>query len=378
MVKFIIFIITALVSWSIQAQDPLIARADSLYNFGKYAQAIETYKDVKPQSDIYEKMAKSYVALGNYDAALEAYKNALKSFPENALLKYDYAKLLSRSKKLKDAAVLLNELVNQDYKNPNYHYELGLVLERQGDSSAINRFHTTFDLDKSHQKAIQKIARNYLVRRNYKASLRYIDIGLETYENNLELINLKALNYYWMEKYQEAALWFKKLLELGENSLFIQEKLSFCLAQQQKYEQAIFHAKIAVDMDPKKASNLYILGQLYDEIEDYVSAEEWLRKALILMDQSLNTEYSQLATVLNQQKKYKEAIDALQIAIRENPNDETAQFFLVKTKDAYYADQNSKIKAYESFNEKFPKSIYTSYIKLRLKELRDEKFMSAE
>jgi tetratricopeptide (TPR) repeat protein len=378
MIKFYTFLILTLLASCIQAQDSSLKIGDSLYARGNYAQAIEAFKIYPQQDEVYEKIAKAYLALGNYDAALKNYDSALNAFPEDALIKYDFAKLLARSKKLNDAEVLLNELVYLDYKNPNYHYELGLVMEQQGDSTAMNRFHTVFQLDKTHQKAIHKIAKQLLVKRKHDQSLSYINTGLESYANNVELISLKALNYYWMEDYKEAATWFETLLALGESSQFIHEKLSFCYAEQVQYEKAIVQANRAVNFDPKDATNLYILGQLYEMIKDYASAEEWITKSLEIMDRPLNAEYTKLATVLNQQKKYKEAIAALQNAVKENPQDETAQFFLVRTKDEFYADRDTKIKVYEAFIEKFPKSVYLPYANRRLQELKEEKFMKAE
>ena len=43
--------------------------------------------------------------------------------------------------------------------------------------------------------------------------------------------------------------------------------------------------------------------------------------------------------------KHKEVIAALQNAIKEDPQDETSQFFLVRTKDEYYADGVPKLRA---------------------------------
>lgn len=378
MIKPFKILLFALVTWAIQAQDAQLKRADSLYAYGNYSQAIEVFKTYANQDEVYEKIAKAYLALGNYDLALKNYGHALQAFPEDALIKYDFAKLLSRSKKLNDAAVLFSELVYLDYKNPNYHYELGLVFEKQGDSTAMNRFYSAYNLDPTHQKSIQKIARHFLVKRKHESSLRFINTGLESYANNTELINLKALNYYWKEDYKEAALWFEKLLTLGENSQFIHEKLSFCYAEQALYKKAIVHANRAVSFDPKNSGNLYILGQLYEHIDDYASAEKWIAEALNLMDHPLNAEYTKLATVLNQQGKYKDAIVALQKAIKENSNDEVAQFFLARTKDEYYADIDSRIKVYEVFTERFPRSVYSPYANGRLQELKDEKFMKSE
>jgi len=367
-----------LFTWSFQAQDVSLKLADSLYAHGNYAQAITVFKSFEQQEHVYEKLAKAYRALGNYDEALNNYKSASQAFPEDALLKYDYAKLLARNKKLKAAEDLFNALVNLDYKNPNYHYELGLVLEQQGDSTAMNRFRSAFQLDSTHQKAIHKIAKQLLIKRNHEKSLYYIDIGLASYANNAELISLKALNFYWQQDYKIAIQWFEKLLALGENSQFIHEKLSFCFAENLQYEKAILHAKQAVNFDVKNATNLYILGQLYEKVNDFAAAEKWLTEALLLLDQPLNVEYTTLATVLNQQKKYKEAIAVLQKAILEDPKDDRANFFLARTKDQYFADRDAKIKAYEVFRERFPKSVFVHFADSRLRELKEEKFMNSE
>lgn len=378
MLKVLSLCSAVLFTWSFQAQDVNLKLADSLYAHGNYAQAITVFKSFEQQEHVYEKLAKAYMALGNYDEALINYKSASQAFPEDALLKYDYAKLLARNKKLKAAEDLFNALVYLDYKNPNYHYELGLVLEQQGDSTAMNRFRSAFQLDSTHQKAIQKIAKQLLIKRNHEKSLYYIDIGLASYANNIELISLKALNFYWQQDYKLATQWFEKLLALGENSQFIHEKLSFCYAENLQYEKAILHAKQAVNFDVKNATNLYILGQLYEKVNDFAAAEKWLTEALLLLDQPLNVEYTTLATVLNQQKKYKEAIAVLQKAILEDPKDDRANFFLARTKDQYFADRDAKIKAYEVFRERFPKSVFVHFADSRLRELKEEKFLKSE
>ena len=223
----ILIAIILLTVFKTEAQPSVLSVADSLYAYGNYTKAIQIYKTHNNPSEVYDKIAKAYLAIGNDGEALLNYDLSLKANPDNALIKYDYAKLLSRHQKLEEASVLLKELLNIDTKNPNYHYELGLVFELQSDTLAINSFKNAFDLDSTHQKAIYKIAEDYLVNRKHNLSLKYIDTGLRAYENNIELINLKALNYYWDEKYVESAKWFEKEIELGQSSQFIHEKLSF-------------------------------------------------------------------------------------------------------------------------------------------------------
>lgn len=375
--KVLVFIFT-LFLFNSQAQTSVLNTADSLYARGNYAKAIEVYKTHQPMEAIYGQMAKAYLAIGNYDEALAHYELAVKAQPQNDLLTFEYAKLLSRFNKTDNALAIFNDLSKKDESNPNYHYEIGLLLEQKMDTTAYHQFLKAYELDVTHQKAIFRIARYYLVKNRNETSLKYINKGLESYANNVELINLKALNYYYKEDYITSAKWFERLLQLGESSQFIHEKLSFCYAQDSEYKKAIEQGELAIKYDPKNATNLYIQGQLYERLQDFPNAEKYFLMALTIMDQPLDAEYTDLARVYNLQKKYKEGIETLQKAIKENPSSITAQFYLVAAKEKYYADYESKIKVYEVFMEKYPKSPYVPFAERRLKELKEEQFMKQD
>jgi len=361
-----------------EAQTSVLGVADSLFATGNYSKSIEHYIAYDKPSEVYEQIAKSYVALGNYGAALQYYDKALEANPGNVFLKFDYAKLLASAKKYKESSFLLDELIYHDYKNPNYHYEAGVVLETMQDSTAMNRYRSAFELDPTHQKAIYKIARYFLVQRNHKFSLQYIDRGLESYANNVELISLKAQNYYWMEDYRESAKWFEKLTELGESSQFIHEKLAFCYAKHYEYKKAIAQGELALQYDPKNFTNLFLQGQMYEGLEDFENASKYMAKALEIRDIPLDDEYRKLGYVYNRQGKHKEAIEALQKSLKINPSNEQSHFFMLMAKDKHYADVDTKIKLYEKFHDKHPKSSFDYFVVKRLKELKEEKFLKAE
>jgi tetratricopeptide (TPR) repeat protein len=377
-VKILVIIIVSIVVLKAEAQSSALQLGDSLYVNGNYTKAIEAYKQFKNQTNVYDKIAKAFMAIGNYHEALFHYEKSIEANPDNALIKYEYAKLLSKTKKHKEASGEFYKLIDIDYKNPNYHYELGLVLEKLKDSTAQNRFYSAFQLDKTHQKAIFKIAKYHLIKRNHEVVDRYIKTGLESYANNKELISLKAQNYYWQEDYENAAKWFEKLIALNESSQFIHEKLSFCYSRLYEYKKAIEHGELVLKFDSKNAANLYIQGQLYEQMDDFPNAEKYILASLLLQDVPLDTEYMKLASVYNRQKKYKEGIEALKHAVDENPKNVHAHFFLVFTKDKYYKDIATKIKLYENFIKKFPKSFFNPMANKRIDELKEEKFMKED
>jgi tetratricopeptide (TPR) repeat protein len=357
-----------------EAQSSALAVGDSLYVNGNYTKAITAYKTHPNQAAVYDKIAKAYIAIGNFDLALENYKSSAEANPDDALVRFDYAKLLSRTKKYKEAAKLFEELIYVDYKNPNYHYESGMALDELNDSTAMNRFMSAYDLDQTHQKAIYQIALHHLKKRNNITSHKFIDKGLESYPNNAALVSLKAQNYYHQEYYDKAIVWFKKLLELNEKSEFIYEKLSLSYAQNSDYENAIKYRKLALASNPFDSSAMYVIGTYYEKLNDFENAAEYITKSLNLQDVPLNAEYRKLGTILNRQKKYDEALVAFQKALKEDPTDTFTKFYIIRTKDEYYADREAVVKLYEDFIEKNKETPFAKFAEMRLKELKEENF----
>ncbi len=375
--RFVLIFISIIVLKA-EAQSSALQLGDSLYVNGNYSKAIEAYNQFDNQLNVYDKIAKAYVAIGNYDEALAYYKNSIESNPDNALIKYEFAKLLSKTKKYAEASNMFYKLIDIDYKNPNYHYELGLVLERLKDSTAQNRFYSAFQLDSTHQKAIFRMARFHVKKRHYKTANHYIDIGLKSYTNNKDLISLKAQNYFLKKDYDNAVIWFEKLITLNESSQFIHEKLSMSYAQIYEFEKAVVQGKLALEFDPNNPNNLFIQGELYERVEDFENAEKYMLQSLLIQDIPLDKEYMKLASVYNRQNKFKEAIEVYKRAIEENPENEHAQFFLIYTKDRYYEDIDTRIKLYESFKKKFPKSFFNPMANKRLEELKEERFLKED
>ena len=371
-----ILIICLLILFKTEAQTLVLNMADSLYVNGNYSKAIAQYKKYNNQPEVYSKVAKAYIGIGNYDLALQHYKLSVEAYPNDALTKFEYARLLSQNKKFDLASKAFNDLILIDNKNPNYYYELGLVLEQLRDSTAQNSFHKAFELDETHQKNIYKIAKFYLQKRKYVLANKYINKGLESYENNIKLISLKAQNYYWQQDYRAATVWFEKLITLGETSEFIYEKLSLCYEAHFNYKKALEYRLKALRFNPNDAIAQYIIGTYYYELKNFEQAEKYISKALLVLDKSLDTEYMKLGTVLNRQKKYKASIVALKKAINEAPLNQFAHFQLALTLEAYYVNYDAKLKVYEDLKKKFPNGGIIRFVDAKISKLKEEKFIN--
>ncbi|MFV0571226.1 MAG: tetratricopeptide repeat protein [Xanthomarina gelatinilytica] len=361
-----------------EAQTSVLMLADSLYANGYYSKAITQYEVYNKPSEVYEKIAKASIAIGNYNQALLNYQESIKAHPNNTLLMYEYAKLLSRTNNLQTAASEFKKLITIDSLNPNYHFEYGLILEKQNDSTAIEEFINTFHLDSLHQKAIYKVAKYKLQKRQFDEVEKLVNTGLGSNQFNVELINIKAQNYFWKQDYHEAIVWFEKLVTLGESSQFIHEKLSLCFAKTYRLPEAIKHGLLALKFEPNNTNNLFVLGRLYEKNKEFGNAESYYTKALEIEDAPLDAQYTQLGRVLNYQKKYAEAIQVLNKARLENPKNDTTAFYLLQSKNAYYEDFDTKINLYQKFIKEFPDSVLKTIAAAQLSQLKQEKFMNTD
>lgn len=376
-IKFLILVF--IVTLKTEAQSSVLTIGDSLLAYGNYTKAITVLQTHGNQNEVYYKLAKAYHAIGHYDAALTNYGKALDSDQDNGLLVYNYGKLLGKTKHYKKASELFRLLLDADPLNSNYQYELGVNLSAiDKEKEAQEHFEKAFAIDSAHQKAIYRLAIFQLKKRQHKAVIRLVDVGLKSYPKNTLLISLKAQSFYNSMYFTQAIVWFEKLIALGERSLFVFEKLSVAYARELEYEKAISNLEEVLKLDPKNPAHLYKLGDLYFKAEAYVNAEKYIKYALELQDTPLDKEYNRLASVYNYLKRPEEAVVYYKKALKENPENENTRFYLVITKDSYYKDIEARIKLYEAYLKAYPDSHYTKWAEDALIRLKTEKFMSAE
>lgn len=375
-----IIIVLLLLCSKAEAQSSALELGNTFFEKGNYSKAIEAYEKHSDSSVVFDKIAKCYLALGSTKKAEVYYEKSYNAFPEDELTIYNYAKILLGVKQYARASELFEKLIYKDHENPNYYYQKGLALEKMKDSMqlAIDQFQIVVRKDQTHQKAIIKLGKHYLKKRKHKLVNFYVDNGLVIYPESVALISLKAQNFYWQHYYTKAAIWFEKLVAMGESTEFIHEKLSQCYADESDYKKAIANRKKVLELNPYDTTSMYVIGRYYQMMTNYEEAEQWYNKYLAAVDVPLDEEYVSLGFTLNYQKKYKEGIEALKKALKENPENFRAQFFLVSAKAAYYKDYDAKIKVYEDFLKKYPNHKLKDYAEMRLSELKKEKFIKED
>ncbi len=350
-----LFLIIALgVVVKAEAQSSALAVADSLYNLGDYSNAIKKYEHIIP-ADQYTllQIARSHKAKGTYNNALIYYDKAIAEYPAFASTQLEYAKLLTTTRKFNKADSVYSILVSKQPENPNFQYRLGLVKKNLQDSTAIIYFKRAFKLDSTHQKSCSEIAKYYLKKRKYNDVEDIANMGLRSYEENAELINILGQNYLLREYYSEAIPYFEKLLRLNHKNEYIYASLGLCYTKNYDFEKAVIHYKKALEYNDEIYIRHIRLAENYVKLEKYDKAIENYKAAKALREFPVEEDLLNIAMTYRHQEQWENAIKYAKMALKENPNYIRAQYQLATFADAYYKDPQIKLDYYNLFKKKF-------------------------
>lgn len=69
---------------------------------------------------------------------------------------------------------------------------------------------------------------------------------------------------------------------------------------------------------------------------------------------------------------------AFQKSLKEDPSNILSEFYILRTKDEFYGDIDSKIAMYEQYVAKHAKSRFLAFAEKRIKALKEEKFLQED
>ena len=371
----ILFIIVLISIIKAEAQDvSALAIGDSLYGVGDYNKAIVMYNKIPDTNDKEIKLAKAYEAIGNTSQAEMYYKMYLEKNPNTILAKYDYGKLLFNSGDLMRADSIFVKLSESNSNNPNFYFYRGLVREELKDTTAINFFLQAYTIDNNHQNALYKIAKLYLENREFTIATPYIEKGLKTDANSVRFITLNALKNYHIKEYHNAIAAYLKLIELKQSNTQLHENLAISYHKTNQFEKAIDQFTILINSyDDKNPSYHYNLGKVYMSLREYEKAKRHIEISIILQDIPLDEEYITLSYIYDREKKYKEEMEVLEKALKENPNNEIAKYRLAVAADNYFKDKETVLRYYNAYLDIYRETgKMREIVKQRVSDLKKE------
>ena len=357
-----------------EGQATTSALADSLYATGNYTKAINQYAGDGSITSALQ-IARAYNTIGNYEKAIAQYENVLSQDALLQIARFELGKLYLKTKDFKSAEKLFVDLTNVTNDNAEYHFYLGETFREQKESEhSLVPYKTAVIIDSTHLRSLFQLGKYYVAQREKDSALTFIDRGLRFYENDVALINLKALAYYNNDEYVKASPYFEKLIELGEHKEYIYEKLGYCYFKDWEFDKAKTNYRKVLELNDENADAYFNLGQVFWKDRKIDSAQYYIKESIVIQKPFLLKEYVALAGIARDKEDIKTALKYYKLAHQEDPEDALVYHNVCTVADQYYKDPKIKLTYYKKFKERFGKKndYMAKIVSKRISELKEE------
>ncbi len=357
-----------------QGQSAQMVEADSLYATGNYTKAINAYASLGTVPAGLQ-IARAYSAIGNYDKAIDQYQTVLELDSQQQLAQFELGKLLLKQKQFDDARKNFQQLVSVAGDNPEYHYYLGEAHRNLDQpSSSLVSYKNAIEKDSTHLRSLFQLGKYFTVKGEKNQAISYIEQGLRFYENDVALVNLKALAYYNDARFSDAIPWLEKVLALGEQKEYVYEKLAHSYYKEWEFEKAKAAYVELLKFNDTNSDYYYALAETYRKNKQVDSAELFIKKGMEIQRPVLAKGYMALSGLAREKDDLKLALDYLQLAVNEDPNDGMLYYRLCALTDRYYKDPKVKLRYYERYLDRFGAKVpyFSEIAKKRISELKEQ------
>jgi tetratricopeptide (TPR) repeat protein len=363
-----------LLNTNLAAQEKEGVIADSLYATGNYTKAINAYASLGTVPAGLQ-IARAYSAIGNYDKALDQYKAVLELDSQQQLAQFELGKLLLKQKQFDEARKNFQHLVSVAGDNPEYHYYLGEAHRNLDQpSSSLVSYKNAIEKDSTHLRSLFQLGKYFTIKGEKNQALDYIDQGLHFYDNDVALVNLKALVYYNDARFLDAISWLEKVLELGEQKEYVYEKLAYSYYKEWEFEKAKAAYTELLKFNETNSDYYYALAETYRKNKQVDSAELFVKKGMEIQRPVLAKGYMALSGLAREKDDLQLALEYLQLAVAEDPNDGMLYYRLCALTDRYFKDPKIKLKHYERYLDRFGTKVpyFSETAKKRISELKEQ------
>ncbi|WP_421823740.1 tetratricopeptide repeat protein [Flagellimonas oceanensis] len=291
------------------------------------------------------------------------------------LARFELGKLLLKTKKNGPALEMFQFLTSSKQGNPEYFYYLGRTYESFKEKDKANKaFKTAVEKDSTHLRSLYSLGKYYVGQEIKDSALVYIDKGLRFYENDVAMINLKALAFFNNGQFKQAIPHFERLLELGEEKPFVYEKLAFCYFRNWEPEKALEAYRKLSGFPDKLAAAYRGLGEVYFDEKELDSAQYYIEKSIEERMATFPQEYADLGRIARLKGQTKKSMDYYVKAWEENKENYYNYYQVCILADEYYKDPETRLNYHEKLLEMYPDIVpwLKERVKNRITEIKEE------
>jgi tetratricopeptide (TPR) repeat protein len=299
---------------------------------------------------------------GKFPEAADAWRTVVGKNPQDAAAFASLGVVLSKLEKYDDAATAYRRAIALNPKLPGMQLNLGLAEFKRGHfQAAIVPLSAALRADASNAQARTLLGLSFYGAKRFAEAVKYLQPAAELDPGNLELHRVLAESCLGAKKYSCALEEFRQILQQNPDSAAAHVLVGEALDGMGKTAEAIAEFETASKAAPQEPNVHFGLGYLYWKSHQYDQAKSELArelsidpghaqalaylgdiemkrndpgKALPLLEKSVSARqdiriaYLDMGAIFTEQKRYPEAIAALQRAEKLDPTEPDAHFRL--------------------------------------------------
>ena len=331
------------------------------------AQAEEAISKDSNYLDAYLLLGSVYSTIKTYPKAILQYEKVLKLDPKNQEAPLYLGAIYAEEKKYDQAIVQLQSLLkNKEYESPHIaHFYIGKIYMEKGTAKEEKLAESAFKKSNEAKPDFVEpiLALGALYVKNGKEAQAIEMFKQHAYKNGptLRVAEILAQHYLEKEQYDLAYDQLGVMEALEEDPINTKVKMALVLIEKKDFNRAIEKLQEVLVAIPDSDKIRFYLAAVYEEVKDFDSAikhfnlipvessfyGESVIHAAYLYKQQMKTDesiavikkgiesanstpqmYSLYASLLDEKKKYNEALNILNIGSKKYPDNAQIQFFI--------------------------------------------------
>jgi tetratricopeptide (TPR) repeat protein len=318
---------------------------------------------------------------GKWAEAAQAWRAVTQQNPNDAGAFASLGVALSRQQKYREAVQAYKKAIQLNPGLRGIHLNWGLAEFKQGHfREAVPPLKVALAAEPRSLQASALLGMSYYGSKRFAEAAKYLEVAAKADPDNSELHQLLAQSCLWSKKYSCAREQFREILERDPNSAAAHILLGEALDGLGRSDEAIAELQAAAKASPQAPNVYFGLGYLYWKQHNFDDAERAFerqlsidpihaqslaylgdiamkrsqpQKALPLLRKAIKERndlrfaYVDLGAVLTDLKQYKEAIAALEQAVKMDPSQPDAHYRLARV----YREMGDEDKAKKEFIE---------------------------
>ena len=279
----------------------------------KIEQAIQT----KPQDSIYwDLLADCFLELGDWRGAIKALDNSLRASPKHAETSYRLGIIYAFHDEYLEALrcfqgccqlqprrslywemkaemhLLLVQLTDAciSFENalryggtPDLAARLAYCyIQKKQIKKGIKYYKLTLKYEPDHYDSLSNLAAVYQNQGRSQDALNLLERAKNIYPKDPILLNNYAFILVHLGRTRKAAEYYREALELTPNHPLILYNLCVCLTRKGNWQEGIVLLNSLIEIDPNHSAGWALLGNIYDQIDQFDTAIDCFNKALKL------------------------------------------------------------------------------------------------